>query len=527
MSSAKCPNRDKLLDYLVGKLPDDASDLLSSHVEACPDCQAELATLSDIEDTLIGRLRGAAAPEPYLDESECGRRLPRLRSSRGKRGQSPFVRSTRRAVPAKEPSPFPRRKPRETSLPMQLGEYRLIERLGSGGMGTVYKALHNRLDRVVALKILPRIADRRPTGRRAFRARDEGHRAARPSAYRAGLRRPRNRRAARSGHGVCRRAGPGQDRSPAGRLETADACELARQAALGLQAAHEHGMVHRDVKPSNLMLTPEGEVKLLDLGLARFQRKGRHLLRTARGAREKALSPFPRRRDDRHGPGDGHRRLHGAGADLRQPRGRYPRRHLQPGATLYKLLSGRAPFSGPEYQGAFEKMLAHRQAPLPPIGQFCPEMPAGLVAVLDRMLAKDPADRYPTPTEVAEALAPFCAGADLPALLRRAEAATSSPLPLGEGRSAGVSPAGSRQGALAGPSSGRDARAPAAVRRWRTIVAALVALMLVGGIGVALGILIRINRDGKSTEIEAPLGSRTTIDADGNATVNIPGEGAR
>ena len=103
------------------------------------------------------------------------------------------------------------------------------------------------------------------------------------------------------------------------------------------------------------------------------------------------------------------------------------------GATLYKLLSGRAPFGGPDHQGTFDKLLARRQEPIPPIGQLCPEIPDGLAAVLDRMLAKSPEARYATPAEAAEALSPWCAGADLPALLQRAVASPPSPLPPGEG----------------------------------------------------------------------------------------------
>jgi RND family efflux transporter MFP subunit len=503
MSPAECPNRSTLFDYLVGKLPEEASDALADHVEACPGCQAELATLSDVEDTLVGQIRGVAAPEPYLDESECGRAIAMAKAASNVAGREASAAAREMGTVPFSPEVS------ETSLSIQLGEYRLIERLGTGGMGAVYKALHSKLDRVVALKILPpsRTEDQRAIDRferemkaigrldhphivRAHDAREIEGRLVLVMEFVEGLDLGK----------IVRRLG---------RIEPADACEIGRQAALGLQAAHEHGMVHRDVKPSNLMLTPEGSVKLLDLGLARLYRE-------------------PSVEDDMTGTGQAM-----GTADYMAPEQTSDSRAVDIradvyslGATLYKLLSGRAPFSGPEYQSAFEKMLAHRQAPPPAITQFCPEMPEGLVAVLDRMLAKDPAARHQTPTEAAEALAPFCDGAELPQLLQRA---ISSPLPQGEGqgegRSAGVSPALSGRSRATNASqapSGQDALAPAA-RRWRTLVAALVALLLVGGLGFAAGIMIRIHKDGKVTNVEIAEGNNASIDAKGNLDVTPAG----
>ena len=91
------------------------------------------------------------------------------------------------------------------------------------------------------------------------------------------------------------------------------------------------------------------------------------------------------------------------------------------GCTLYKLLTGHAPFSGPDYGKPMQKMLAHAEKPVPPLRPTRPDVPKGLVKVLDRMLAKRPDDRFATPAKVAAAIAPFAAGADLPQLLKRAE----------------------------------------------------------------------------------------------------------
>jgi serine/threonine protein kinase len=152
----------------------------------------------------------------------------------------------------------------------QLGEYKLLEKLGEGGMGAVYKAMHTKLGRLVALKILSRerVWDDRAVARFEREMRAAGA-VDHPNVVRA--------TDAREVDGIRLLAMEfvdGLDLTALVRrchpLPVADVCELIRQAAMGLQAAHEHGLVHRDVKPSNLMFSRQGQVKLLDLGLARF-----------------------------------------------------------------------------------------------------------------------------------------------------------------------------------------------------------------------------------------------------------------
>ncbi len=185
------------------------------------------------------------------------------------------------------------------------------------------------------------------------------------------------------------------------------------------------------------------------------------------------------------------------------------------GCTLYKLLSGRAPFSGPEYCATLDKMNAHVQKPPPPIRQFAADVPERLAAVVDRMLAKNPADRFATPAAVVEAVAPFCNGADLVALLNRAE--SSPDLAPGEDNNL-PSPSG------AGGEGGLVAPQPATrSRRWKWFAGHLLLLLAVGGLCFALGILITIKKNGQTYQIDAPENSRTVVDKNGNATVDIGG----
>ena len=424
MSKLACPTHDELLSYVVGRLPEDSADALAVHVDECSDCQMTLSDVDEGEDTLVVGLRESAAENLFQDEPECSesvRLLESLVSPGGAAGQL-----------------------------SRLGEYQLLEKLGQGGMGTVYKAVHTKLDRMVALKVLPRnrMDDPRAVARferemKAVGALDH------PNIVR-GL-------DAREIDGTCllvmeyiegldlsklvRRLGP---------LPIADACELVRQVAKGLQAAHQHGLVHRDVKPSNLMLADTGEVKLLDLGLARITADQPADVEMTEAGQTMGTADYmaPEQASDS--------RKVDIRADI-----------YSLGCTLYKLLCGHAPFGGSQYHSAFDKMKAHTTEPIPSIQDRRAEVPDGLAALLDRMLAKDPADRFAEPAEVTRAIEPFTTGCDLAALVTQARQIEET----GES----VRPAILAQPQPV-PSRGR--------RRWRTmaISASLAGIVLLGAV---------------------------------------------
>jgi serine/threonine protein kinase len=227
----------------------------------------------------------------------------------------------------------------------QVGPYRLLEPLGAGGMGTVYRALHTHLGKVVALKLLRSSWRDVPEAvgrfRREMRAAGRLRHPNLVEAYDAGAEGvPYLAMELVAGLDVARLL----QGHPGGRLAVADACEVVRQAAAGLQHAFENGLVHRDLKPSNLLLTPDGTVKVLDLGLA--------LPRSAT-------------------PGQAD--LTGAGQFLGTPDYMAPEQLLDPhtvdvradlyslGATLYHLLAGRPPFDGPGQRDPAGKRRAHLQ----------------------------------------------------------------------------------------------------------------------------------------------------------------------
>ena len=190
-----------------------------------------------------------------------------------------------------------------------------------------------------------------------------------------------------------------------GPLSVADACEVTRQAALGLQCSEEHGLVHRDIKPSNLMLNAEGQIKVLDLGLAQFQ-EAQPLDSQVTGIGQLMGTP------DYISP---EQALESHAVDIRTD-------IYALGCTLYYLLTGQPPFSGSQYDTPMKKVTGHLRDAVPPIDRLRADLPKPLVALLERMLAKSAAQRVARPAEVVSALAPLCTGSKLIGLLREARA---------------------------------------------------------------------------------------------------------
>jgi urea transport system substrate-binding protein len=272
-----------------------------------------------------------------------------------------------------------------------LGSYVLVEPLGEGGMGTVFKARHRSLGRLVAIKIIRKDLLTNPNAVRRFqreiRAAAQVDHPNFAYAYDA--------HHARDTHFLVLEYVEGADLArlvkQQGPLPIEIACDYIRQAALGLQHAHERDLVHRDIKPGNLMVTPAGVVKILDMGLAQLRETGPMFTTISELTPEGAVMGTPDYMAPEQARG-------GPEVDIRAD-------IYSLGCTLYFLLTRQPPFPGGTMA---QKLLAHQQQPPAPLRSLCPAASAGLAAVIRKMMAKDVACRYQTPAEVVQALAgPF------------------------------------------------------------------------------------------------------------------------
>ncbi|HSQ58707.1 MAG TPA: serine/threonine-protein kinase, partial [Gemmata sp.] len=270
-----------------------------------------------------------------------------------------------------------------------LGSYVILDQLGSGGMGHVYLAEHVNMRRLVALKVLPpQSFDSDPIAReRFFREARAAGTLDHPNIVRV--------------FDLCQEGkilylvmeyveGISLQSLVAryGTLPVATACHYARQVAFGLQNAHEMGFVHRDIKPANLLLDRSGVVKILDLGLVRSEAD--------------AGSGLTKQIDSRSILGTAdyvapEQAVDSSGVDIRAD-------IYSLGGTLYFLLAGRPLF--PEGRTA-QKLVWQQMKEPTPIDQIRPDVPPELAAIIHKMLAKKPQDRFATPAEVFDALVPF------------------------------------------------------------------------------------------------------------------------
>jgi serine/threonine protein kinase len=266
-----------------------------------------------------------------------------------------------------------------------LGNYKLLDHLGSGGMSNVYLAEHVLMQRRVAIKVLPehRVADASYLARFQF----EGQAV-------AALDHPNIVRAYDLGsegriHYLVMEYVDGSDLEAlverAGPLPYHVAARYILQAAEGLEHAHQAGLVHRDIKPANLLVDRQGMVKVLDMGLARFRAEVRPVPEFARNEQVLGTAAyFAPEQAVNSQTADGRADIYGLGC------------------TLYYLLTGHPPFRG---DTPLDLMNAHQRQSAPSIAAERPDAPAALVAICQKMMEKSPERRIQSAREVAEALA--------------------------------------------------------------------------------------------------------------------------
>ena len=386
--------------YGLGKLDDVSSTSVSQHLEGCDSCQRRVAELSS--DEFLGRLQQAKV---MPDKPAAGWSSSATSSSERTPGPvvPPLVAGTMPPGLADHPG------------------YEVIRELGRGGMGVVYLVRNKLMERLEVLKVVGGHLVERPGVRVRFLR--EVQSAAKlqhkniVTAYSA----------MELGKSIVlvMEYVQGDDLAKVvksgGPMSVINACYFIYQAALGLQHAHERGMVHRDIKPANLILARDGKkavVKVLDFGLAKM---------TSEGQADSGLT----REGQMLGTPD-----YVAPEQIRNAQSADIRADIYSlGCTFYYLLTGGPPFRGDHVWDVYQ---AHFSMDAGPLNLVRPEVPVELAALVAKMMAKEPGRRFQTPGEVAQALMPFFkkASATVPAenpeisQVGRPEATWSAPGPV-------------------------------------------------------------------------------------------------
>ena len=363
------PTDQTLSSYGLGKLDDRSAEAVNQHLEECPDCRKRATEMS--ADSFLGRIReaqGRPGSPATAVSSVAG--LSMMASGTGSSARPPVA-----------------------TLPPGLADhpdYEILRELGQGGMGVVYLAQNKLMGRMEVLKVVgSHLINRRGVLDRFLGEIRNAARLHHPNVVTAYS-------VLRLGESfvLAMEYVNGVDLAnlvkTQGPRPVVHSCYFMYQAALGLQHAHEHGIVHRDIKPSNLMLSLQGKravVKVLDFGLAKVIRgeptdgtltyEGQMLGTPDFIAPEQIVNA--RRADIR--------------ADI-----------YSLGCTLYYLLSGGPPFQG---DSLYDILQAHHSRNALLLNLARPEVPVELAALVSKLMAKEPERRFQEPKEVAQALAPF------------------------------------------------------------------------------------------------------------------------
>lgn len=358
---AEHPSVKELTAFALGQVSGSQAEDVERHIDLCDPCTQTLIGLST-DDTFVGLLKQAGNP---ATQATMG--VTRLDDGLASHD-------------AKEAL-------------AEHSRYEIVEPIAQGGMGKVFKATHRMMDRTVALKVIKNELMRNTEVIERF------HREVKAAAQ---LSHPNivtayDAEHANGVHFLVMEYVEGKNLSDLvkrdGQLPIAKAIDYARQAAAGLQHAHERGMVHRDMKPHNLMLTTDRTVKILDFGLASLSSE------TIAASSDISLSTDASLTKVGRVMGSPDFISPEQATDARQADIRSDIYSL--GATLYYLLCGQPPFSN---GGVAQRLKDHVETTPVPVNQLRHDVPQELADVVSRMLAKDPAQRYTTPEEVESAL---------------------------------------------------------------------------------------------------------------------------
>lgn len=369
MVSECCPTHDELLAYSLGRVSLANQAAISEHLRVCSTCLKGLADMEREMDPLLSAIT-RASQQPSSAES-LGNELVYVQG---------LTRTMALAGAARADNDAPNATGvQEKACGSRLGQYELLEELGRGGMGIVYRARHLQLERIVALKILHNA--------RLVKT-DAVERFQREMKAVGKLEHPNIVQATDAGqvdgrHYLAMEYVAGETLSCAlrfrRRFSAKRASELTREVARGLQHAHLRGLVHRDIKPSNILLDNKQRARITDFGLA---------LRENDPADDLACAGTPAYMSPEQARGEGHR-VDGR-SDI-----------FSLGAVFYRLLTGRQPF-----EGASIRQLCERIASTEPLRPrlIDPGIPEELERICLKALAKGPKQRYETAGEFADDL---------------------------------------------------------------------------------------------------------------------------